>query len=25
MYRAVKEQHQHLIEKAGIRLTENLE
>ena len=25
MYRAIKEQHQHLIEKAGIRLTENLE
>jgi len=25
MYRAVKEQHQHLIEKAGIRLMENLE
>mgnify|MGYP006958737742 FL=1 len=25
MYRAIKEQHQNLIEKAGIRLTENLE
>ena len=25
MYRAVKEQYQNLIEKAGIRLTENLE
>lgn len=25
MYRAIKEQHQHLIEKSGIRLTENLE
>ncbi len=25
MYRAVKEQYQNLIEKVGIRLTENLE
>lgn len=25
MYRAVKEQYQYLIEKVGIRLTENME
>lgn len=25
MYRVVKEQHQNLIEKVGIRLTENME